>query len=179
MLCSINNLYSNSVIALWCRKWKSDALNCDGQLGKSFILCHRCNFKNCILRDQSSAFLFYSLITNVKKKKSYCKIASLRLWDLEISILASKVFCVCNTLPLWVWKIDKRNVIITWLQQSACLMITWGQHYQISAYKDSFTYFSNAVVTDEGTQETLNAAITMRKNQAFTRHSPIREWVLY
>lgn len=128
--------------------------------------------------DQSSAFLFYSLITNVKRK-SYCKIASLRLWDLDISILASKVFCVCNTLPLWVWKIDKRNVIITWLQQSACLMITWGQHYQISAYKDSFTYFSNALVTDEGTQESLNSEITMRKNQAFTRHRPVREWVLY
>lgn len=44
-------------------------------------------------------------------------------------------------------------------------MITWGQHYQISAYTDSFTYFSNAFVTDEDIQETLNAEITMRKKQ--------------
>ena len=50
-------------------------------------------------------------------------------------------------------------------KQSACLMITWGQHYQISAYTDSFTYFSNAFVTDEDIQETLNAEITMRKKQ--------------
>lgn len=47
-------------------------------------------------------------------------------------------------------------------------MITWGQHYQISAYTDSFTYFSNAFVTDEDIQETLNAEITMRKKQVFT-----------
>lgn len=41
-------------------------------------------------------------------------------------------------------------------------MITWGQLYQISVYKDSFTYFSNALATDENIQETLNAEITMR-----------------
>lgn len=58
-------------------------------------------------------------------------------------------------------------------------MITWGQHYQISACTDSFTYFSNALVTDEDIQETLNAEITMRKNQVFTSHSSIQEWGLY
>lgn len=58
-------------------------------------------------------------------------------------------------------------------------MITWGQLYQISVYKDSFTYFSNALATDENIQETLNAEITMRNNQDFASRSRIREWVLY
>lgn len=34
-------------------------------------------------------------------------------------------------------------------------MITWGQHHQISVYKDSFTYFSNALVIDEGIKKTF------------------------
>lgn len=49
--------------------------------------------KNCILKDLSSAFLFYLLTKN-----SHCKIASQKLWDLKVSILASRVFCACNTL---------------------------------------------------------------------------------
>lgn len=43
-------------------------------------------------------------------------------------------------------------------------MITCDQCHQISVYKDSFTYFSNALMIDEGIQKTLNAEITMREN---------------
>lgn len=43
-------------------------------------------------------------------------------------------------------------------------MITWGQCHQISVYKVSFTYISNAFMIDKSIQKTLNAEITVREN---------------
>lgn len=44
-------------------------------------------------------------------------------------------------------------------------MIILGQSYQILVYEDFFPYFKNTLVTEESTQETLNAEITIGKTK--------------